>query len=169
MPNQRYLVAVDSGFLLFLEAGLEECTRAFHELEKLKCEFILTDTPLQELQDMAQLGTKPHFQQLAEHTVRNLAKRGIKTPGLRSIQNGFAEVIANTLLEKCFLDGASKNDGLLVAEASLHDSNFLLTMENSLLSVDLQKINIVLMEKHSKPIQFLGSEVLLRVLQRLAE
>lgn len=116
------------------------------------------------------LGTKPAFTGLAKRVFNKLYSHyGVKTPGLPALQNGYAEIYANVLLEKCFLDGASKNEGLMVAEASLHECEFLITLENSLVSIDSKKLNIALMEKHSHPIQIISPESVLTVLKRLAE
>jgi hypothetical protein len=57
--SQKKLAALDSIFVLFLEAGYPVCSTVFSQLERRKYSFIVTDTCLQELQDMVEKGTRP--------------------------------------------------------------------------------------------------------------
>ena len=165
-PSKKYLAALDPQFVLFLEAGAPGCQTIFKGLEAMHFEFILTETALQEIQEMAESGSRPGFQDLARRTLTRLRNHyGIKTPGLKNYQNGCAEIIANHLLEKCLQEDALKNDALLISEASLHECNFLVMLINSFVSVDHQKINLLMAEKGGNPLSIIGSEEILQLFE----
>lgn len=162
--SKKFLAALDPQFVLFLEAGAAGCQTIFKGLEAMHFEFILTETALQEIQEMAENGTRPEFQNLAKTLLPKLRSHyGIKTPGLKNYENGCAEVIANHLLEKCLQEDALKNDALLVSEASLHECNFLVMLANPFLTVDHQKINLLMAEKGGNPLAIIGSEEILQM------
>ena len=165
-PSKKFLAALDPQFFLFLEAGAPGCQTIFKGLEEMGFEFILTETALQEIEEMAESGSRPEFQDLAKRTFPKLRNHyGIKTPGLKNYENGCAEVIANYLLEKCLPDDTLKNDALLIAEASLHECNFLIMLLNSLAGVDSQKINLLMAEKGGNPLSIVSTEGILEVFE----
>jgi hypothetical protein len=163
-PPKKYLAALDPQFVLFLEAGSSDCKTIFDGLAVIHFEFILTETGLQEIQELAENGSRQEIQNLAKRVLPRLRSHyGIKTPGLKNYENGCAEVIANHLLEKCLREDALKNDALLVSEASLHECNFLVMLANPFVSVDHQKINLLMAEKGGNPLTIIGTEEVLQI------
>lgn len=93
-PQKKFLGALDPQFILCLEAGAQACQSIFDGLAAWGLEFILTETGLQEIQEMAESGSRPEFQELAKRTLPKLRSfYGIKTPGLRTVENGCAEMV----------------------------------------------------------------------------
>jgi hypothetical protein len=151
-PSKKHLAALDPQFVLFLEAGAEDCQTVFDGLEKWKFNFIITDTALQELQETSESGCRPEIKLLANRLLPRLRGHyGIKTDGLPNYQYGCAEVIANHLLEKCLPPETSKNDALLIAEASVHECTFLIFLQDTK-RFDNQRINLFIVEKGGNPI-----------------
>ncbi|MGZ4963029.1 MAG: hypothetical protein ACXWJB_15160 [Limisphaerales bacterium] len=161
MAPQKKLCAVDFTFALMLEAGRPACVDVFQALERLKFHFILTDTPLQELQDMAERGSTPDFARFAQLTLTKLASDfGIKTPGLKPVDNACAEHAAAVLSDKVLPTGIMKNAALAIAEASLHGCTCLLTMDERLSAVDANKLNAALIELDLNPISIFNPSVI---------
>jgi len=168
IASKRFLTALDPKFVLFLEAGAPNCRAIFSGLEAMNFDFILTETALQEIQELAESGSRSELKDLAKRTLLRLqSPYGIKTPGLKNYENGCAEVIANYLLEKCLPEETLKNDALLVAEASLHGCNFLIMLLNPFSSVDSQKINLLMAEKGGNPLSISCVEGILDVFNQV--
>jgi hypothetical protein len=161
MAAPKKLCAVDSNFALMLEADRSACVDVFQALERLKFNFILTDTPLQELQDMAERGSTPDFARFAQFTLNKLTPGfGIKTPGLKPVDNACAEHAACVLLQKVLPAGVSKNAALAITEASVHGCTCLLTVDERLSAVDMNKLNAALIELDLNSISIFNPSVI---------
>ncbi|HTR41496.1 MAG TPA: hypothetical protein VMH87_07760 [Pseudomonadales bacterium] len=162
--SKKFLAALDPQFVLFLEAGASGCEAIFKGLEKRNFQFLLSETALQEIQEMAEQGCHAAVRELAHKTLSKLRSHyGIKTPGLQNYEYGCAEVIADFLLEKCLPQGTTKNDAFLIAEASLHECDFLILL-SPLTNVDPQRLNLLLADKDLNPISIACADDLIKVL-----
>jgi hypothetical protein len=160
---EKLRAALDTPFLLALEAGSRECEQTVARLEALKAEFVVSDTVLQEIVDLKEKGSFPAVREMAGDLIPRLHDHyGFKTDGLRSTDNGIAEIVADKLLANRVLSGATKNDALIVAEASLHHCAILITLEPVLLNADTKRLNVVLMESHAAILEILSPALILR-------
>lgn len=161
--REKLRAALDTPFLLALEAGSEECEQTITRLEGLKAELIVSDTVLQEIVDLKENGSFPAMREMAGDLIPRLRDHyGFKTDGLRNTDNGIAEIIADKLMEHRVLSAATKNDALIVAEASLHNCGILITLEPVLLNADTKRLNVVLMESHAPILEILSPALILR-------
>jgi rRNA-processing protein FCF1 len=156
----KKLCAIDFNFLLLLEARRIDCVTAFETLERRKFHFILTESPLQELQDMANRTAASDFARFASDLMAKLRTGyGIQTPGLQSVYRDCATITAEVLLEKALPAETSKNAALAIVEASLHESTCLLTVDRSLCKADNGKVNAVLLSRDCNPVWIFNPEV----------
>lgn len=156
----KKLCAIDFNFLLLLEARRTDCVTAFETLERRKFHFILTETPLQELQDMANRTAASDFAKFASDLLAKLRSGyGVQTPGLQPVYRDCATIIAEVLLEKALPPETSRNAALAIVEASLHESTCLLTVDRSLCMADNSKVNAVLISRDCNPISIFNPEI----------
>ena len=169
--GKKFRVALDFHFVLLLESGVELYEQVFDELDRRKFEFIVTETPLQEIQDLSVKGSRPEFIHLGSRILQRFQSHyGIKTPGLERLQHGYADAIAVSLMEKSFLDDLSKDDALMIAEASIHNADFLIMADNThLANVEGHLLNLALVEKGGNPITILCAGSVLPIFARLQE
>jgi hypothetical protein len=158
--HPKKLCAIDFSYLLLLEANKTECVEAFQGLERRKYEFILTESPLQEMQEMAAAPTAPEFAEFATVALRKLrAHYGIQTPGLQPVHRGCADIVASILLDKVLPKGISRNRALTIVEASLHECACIMTVDPLLSKSDGNRVNSLLVEKDCNPIWIFNPEL----------
>jgi hypothetical protein len=145
-PPRRF-AAVDTDFLLALAAGSDNCAEVIDWFSRLGFYPLSTGTVLQELMDIEQQeDADPFVKQNAEIALSNLATWGILDAPLSPTDNGIAKIVGAKFSEKGVLPDEHENDGLIVAEAALHDCKMLVTYRKTLLDAPLEGIKFMLIE-----------------------
>jgi len=145
VPAPSRFAAVDTGVLLALEAGDEECQEAIDRLSNVGFYFIVTETVLQELADIAQNDSDSENRSHAHNTLIQMTNFGFLAPSLTPVQMGVAEQLAQKLLENC-IPHCALNDGLTVTESAYNNCRFLLTRRSGLLNIDRISILIAIVD-----------------------
>ena len=158
MPaQQRRFAALDTPFLLALAGGSENCEEVIDWFSRIPVYPIATGTVLQELMDIEMReGGDPFEKQNAERALLGLSTWGILDVSLTPTDNGIAKIIATKFVEKGVLPDEHENDGLVVAEAALHECKMLVTYRDTLLKAPLEGIKFMLIESDA-PVLFIVS------------
>ena len=157
MPAQRRFAALDTSFLLALAAGDDNCAEVIDWLSDNKIYPLATGTVLQELADIDQQeGGDPFKKQNAEKALLSFGTWGVLDAALSPIDNGIAQMVAKKFVEKNVLPDEHDNDGLVVAEAALHECKMLITYRDTLLDAPLEGIKFMLIES-DVPVLFVVS------------
>jgi hypothetical protein len=148
MPAPRRFAALDTSFLLALAAGDENCEEVIDWFSTINVYPLVTGTVLQELMDIddQQEDADPFVKMNADHALLNLTTWGILDASLTATDNGIAKIIAAKFVEKGVLPDEHDNDGLVVAEAALHECKMLVTDRETLLKAPLEGIKFMLIE-----------------------
>ena len=170
MPAPRRFAAVDTSFLLALAGGDENCEEVIDWFSKINVYPLATGTVLQELMDIDQQeDADPFVKQNAECALLNLATWGILDASLTPTDNGIAKIIAGKFVEKGVLPDEQENDGLVVAEAALHECKMLVTDRKTLLNAPLEGIKFMLIESDVSALLVVSPDQIVEYLRRKEE
>ena len=111
----------------------------------------------------------PFVKQNAERALLNLATWGILDVSLTATDNGIAKIIAGKFVEKGVLPDEHDNDGLVVAEAALHECKMLVTDRETLLKAPLEGIKFMLIESDVSPLLVVSPDLIVEYLRRTEE
>lgn len=152
MPRPSRFAAIDTGVLLALDAGDEECTGAVDLLGAAGFYCLATETPLQELGDICEIAQEdPEAAERARKTLCHLTNFGFLESSLGRVEMGVAERVARKICEVSLPDG-KLNDGLVIAEAAYNNCRILLTRRKALLKSRSDLLRIVLVDADLPPI-----------------
>jgi len=170
MPAPRRFAALDTSFLLALAGGDENCEEVIDWLSGINVYPLVTGTVLQELMDIdQQKDADPFVKQNAERALLNLAAWGILDASLAATDNGIAKIIAGKFVEKGVLPDEQENDGLVVAEAALHECKMLVTDRETLLNAPLEGIKFMLIESDVSALFIVSPDHIIEYLRKTEE
>lgn len=166
MPNYKF-AAVDTYFLLEITKGNPDYQGIFDALRGLGFFLVVTDTVMQELQDLRTRAANPEIGKHAEATIRELGSMDVLTPTLEPVQRGVAEIIANKLA--ALLPNGQKNDGLVLAEAAVHNCRILVSNRAAISQGDSQAIRLALVLSDVENVVPLNPDNILDLLKQVTE
>jgi hypothetical protein len=169
MPAQRRSAALDTPFLLALAGGDDNCAEIIDWLSRINVYPLVTGTVLQELMDAEQNDLDPFVKQNAESALMNLTTWGVLDTALSPTDNGVAKIIAGKFVEKGVLPDEHENDGLVVAEAALHDCKMLITYRETLLNAPLEGIKFMLIESDVPALFIVSPDNIIEYLRKTEE
>jgi hypothetical protein len=170
MPAPRRFAALDQHFLLALAGGSDDCAEVIDWFSRIGVYPLATGTVLQELMDIEQQeDPDPFVKQNAERALLNLATWGILDAQLTPTDNGIAKIVAAKFVETGVLPDEQENDGLIVAEAALHDCIMLVTYRETLLNAPLEGIKFMLMESDVSVLFIVSPDNIIAYLRKIEE
>lgn len=142
--SERRFAALDTTFLLALEAGCTDCAATVDWLSRINVYPLVTSCVIQELTDMKFCGSELAIDS-ATSVLSCIPVWGFIAPQLDATENGIAHITAGKLVDKV-IESQYINDGLIVAEAAFHRCALLITMRQCLLQASDDALSLAIVE-----------------------
>jgi len=143
--NRPRLVAVDANVLFDLADGLDDVVDAVSVIrERLRdARFLVPPTVQHELANLALRGDEEK-REAAHKAIRLSRSWHVVPPTLAAVRHGIAERIAQRVRERGLLPDEEVNDSLALAESALLGCSVLLTSDEHLRGIDLERLTFEL-------------------------
>lgn len=167
MATPIKFAAIDSSFLLALEAGDEECQGVVDGLGHYGFHFIVTETVLQELGHLVTSGTDAEIKGRAKNAIIQITNWGFLASSLSPNEMGVSLLVANDLIK--LIPGGDINDGLVLAEAAYNKCLFLLTRRAEILGANRKSIQLALIGADLAGLMVVSPPELTKVLEDISK
>jgi hypothetical protein len=163
-PTPKRFAALDTGFLLSLAAGDEDCETVVDWLVSHNIYPLVTGTVLQELADIEQNDSDPFNRGNAMQVETNISVWGFLSIPLSPAENGIAKIIASRIVEKGLLPDENEDDGLVVAEAAIQGCSLIITYREVLLDAPFAPLRLLLIEMDVSDLVIISPDLIVKYL-----
>lgn len=163
--NLRKRLALDTNVLMDLARGSDWVHDFLEAFRRLGYEFLVPPTVVAELTWLA-LGEQPEDAANASRALGQLDRPWRLLPfELPSVHEAVAARFANRLIEQGLLPEGETCDGIILAEASLHNVPLLATSDNHLLGIEEFKLKLAFADADLEPVAVASPRRLLKALR----
>lgn len=158
--------AIDVNFVLDLAAGADFAHRLKDVLIEQGYSFDLPHTAVVELALIARNFGHP-ANGLATKGMQSLSRWNVTPRDLAAVEHGIADEFARDLIKRGLLPLQERNDGLILAEASLIGATHLLSSDRHLTNIDAAELRFIFESRHLRPVDVVRPREMARLLRRM--
>jgi len=163
--GQKKQLALDTNLLLDLAEGSDFAHDFRETFQAAGYTLLISPTVVQELVFARKYGKPPIKQEWAGKALHELLSNGIHPFDLSPVEHGIAEQFAVRLIQKRLLPEGEFNDGLILAEASLHGVPLLVSSDKHLLNLEETALKKSFEEADLEPVSPANPKRLLKALR----
>jgi rRNA-processing protein FCF1 len=160
MAEPKGYISLDTNFLLDLGGQDPAAPKLKNVLQAGGYVLIVTDTAITELAGLIEKDN-----QEARVAASNLVTWGIVPKQLSPLQKGYSGAFSDYLRSQGLLPAEERNDGELLAEASLADADFVISSDRHLYAIDKNLLIFAFREMHLHPVSVIRKSELIRQYQ----
>jgi rRNA-processing protein FCF1 len=159
----KKFVALDTNFVLDL-AGRDPAAKKLAEvLQARRFSLLITDTVIQELADKAE-DEKDEAHEEAVFALAHIREWKITPVLLKPLQRGYAEQFSEYVRRQGLLNTSEKNDGEILAEASIAEATFVISSDAHLCRIDEHLLRVAYSDKGLDPVTVVNKKKMLKTL-----
>jgi hypothetical protein len=164
MAVGKKLVALDVNFVLDV-AGRDPPAKKLREvLQSGGYTLVITPTAVEEIADLVENDSADGHAD-ACIAVSNMQEWQIIPEPLPSLRHGLAEQFSEYIRAQGILPKSEKNDGEILAEASLVGAAFLISSDAHMCDIDQARLTFAYQDRHLDPVLVLSKKKMLKGLQ----
>jgi predicted nucleic acid-binding protein len=166
MAVGKKLIALDTNVVLDL-AGRDPSAHELRcVLQNAGYTLVITPTVVQELAALIEDPSADGHADASDAS-QHIQEWQIIPQPLPNLRYGLAEQFSEYVRKLGILPMREKNDGEILAEASLVDATFLVSSDKHMRDIDQPRLTLAYQDKHLDPVQVLSKKKMLQVLSRI--